>query len=272
MDCPVCNCMSSPILVRPLKYTICGSCFEGARSVMALMNKLDHNAGANKSAANKVPLPNPSKGFANALRWVKEMKETEDELRDRLSYLAGFVSAFKDQIHTDIQVKPGGGGPCIPAHRALLAARSTIFRNMLDFDGCMAPSQDIVKLPELNYEELEAFLEFLYSGNLPREKIEQHVYSLSVAADKYEVPFLQKFCEQHMLRTLNSSNALDVLEISDTCSSQSLKEATLRFIVQSMEDIVFSSKFDAFALKNPHLSVQITRTSCIDSKTRRNGI
>lgn len=75
-----------------------------------------------------------------------------------------------------------------------------------------------------------------------------------------------------MLRTLNSSSALDVPEISDTCSSQSLMEATLRFIVQSMEDIVFSAKFDAFAHKNPHLSVQIARASCMDSKIRRNGI
>ena len=71
MDCPVCNFMSSPTLVRPLKYTICGSCFEGARSVMALMNKLDHNAGANKSAANKVPLPNPSKASSYRIQQIQ---------------------------------------------------------------------------------------------------------------------------------------------------------------------------------------------------------
>lgn len=68
-----------------------------------------------------------NQGFANALRWVKEMKETEEDLSDRLSYLAGFVSAFRDQIHTDIQVKPGTGGPSIPAHRALL-----VIFNLLD--------------------------------------------------------------------------------------------------------------------------------------------
>lgn len=143
---------------------------------------------------------------------------------------------------------------------------------MLDFDGCMARPQEVVKLRELNYEELQALLEFLYSGNLAKEKVEKHVYSLSTAADKYEVPFLQKFCEQHMLRTLNSSNALDVLEISDTCSSQVLKDATIKFIVQNMEDIVFSSKFDDFAMKNPHLGVQIIRASCSESRTKRNDV
>lgn len=59
-------------------------------------------------------------GFANAVKWVKEMKETEEELKETISYLSGFVCAFRDQIHTDIQVKPGNDQPSIPAHRALL--------------------------------------------------------------------------------------------------------------------------------------------------------
>lgn len=59
-------------------------------------------------------------GVANALKWVKEMKEMEEELHEKLVRLGGFVDAFKDQIHTDIQVKPGNNGRPIPAHRALL--------------------------------------------------------------------------------------------------------------------------------------------------------
>lgn len=150
------------------------------------------------------------------------------------------------------------------------AARSDIFKNLLDSDGCKAPPSDgTITLAELSYDELECLLEFLYTGDLPKEKVEKHVYSLSIAADKYEIPFLQKFCENQMLGSLNTSNALDVLQISDTCSNQSLKETSLNFIVKNMEDIVFTSRFDAFALKNPHLTVQITRASFIDIKNRR---
>lgn len=150
------------------------------------------------------------------------------------------------------------------------AARSDIFRNMLDSDGCKAPPADTITLEELDYEELESLLEFLYSGNLPKDKVEKHVYSLSIAADKYEIPFLQKFCEHQMLGSLTSSNVLDILEIADTCSNQALRETALNFIVKNMEDVVFSGRFDAFALKNPHLTVQITRASFMDIKNRRN--
>ncbi|GMP97103.1 hypothetical protein CsSME_00045484 [Camellia sinensis var. sinensis] len=143
---------------------------------------------------------------------------------------------------------------------------------MLDSDGCKAPPNDTITLPELNYEELESLLEFLYSGTLPKERVDKHVNSLSVAADKCDIPFLQKFCEHRMLGSLDSLNALDILEISDVCSNHSLKETALNFIVKNMEDVVFSARFDAFALKNPHLTVHITRASFMDIKNRRNGV
>ncbi|XP_021732661.1 BTB/POZ domain-containing protein At3g56230-like [Chenopodium quinoa] len=200
------------------------------------------------------------------------MKDMEEELNDKMSFLGEFETAFKEEIHTDILVKPGNNGPPIPAHRALLAAKSEIFKNMLDSDDCKEAPNEAITLPELNHDELESLLKFLYSGSLPIEKVEKHVYSLSVAADKYEIHFLQKFCDRQMLNSLSSSNALDILEISDVCSNLTLKDTALNFIVRNMEDIVFSSKFESFALKNPHLSVQITRASLMDIKNRRNAI
>ncbi|CAI9772182.1 unnamed protein product [Fraxinus pennsylvanica] len=270
MDCSICSAM--PYILRPPRNTICGACYEGARSIITFTNRLDNEKGTEKPSNNSVSSSNSTKGFANALKWMKEMKELEEELIEKISFLSEFAAAFRDEIHTDIQVKPGDDGPSIPAHKALLAARSSIFRNILDSDGCKAPPNDTITLPELNYEELESLLEFLYSGHLPKEKVEKHVYSLSVAADKYEIPFLQKYCEHQMLGSLNSFNALDILEISDTCSNQSLKETSLNFIVRNMEEIVFSSRFDAFALKNPHLTVQITRASFVDIKNSRNAV
>ncbi|XP_073131151.1 BTB/POZ domain-containing protein At3g56230-like isoform X1 [Henckelia pumila] len=270
MDCSICSAM--PYILRPPRNTICGACYEGARSIITLTNKHDGEKGSDKTGNTSVSPSNMTKGFANALKWVKEMKEMEDMLNEKISYLGGFAAAFKDQTHTDIQVKPGDDGPSVPAHKALLASRSDIFRNILDSDGCKAPPSDTITLHELNHEEVESLLEFLYSGDLPKEKVEKHVYSLSIAADKYAIPYLQKFCSQHMLGSLNSSNALDILEISDSCSNQSLKETALNFIVRNMEDVVFAARFDAFALKNPHLTVQITRASFMDIKNKRNGV
>ncbi|KAH7510950.1 hypothetical protein FEM48_Zijuj03G0114300 [Ziziphus jujuba var. spinosa] len=159
--------------------------------------------------------------------------------------------------------------PC-KASPDFYAIRSEVFRNMLDSDECKAPAADSITLTELTHEELESLLEFLYNGSLAEEKMNKHAYPLSLAADKYQIPYLQKLCERHMLKSLSSSNALDVLEIAETCSNQALKETTLKFIVNNLEEIVFSTAFDVFALKNPHLSVQITRASLMDAK--RNSV
>ncbi|XVF82123.1 hypothetical protein PTKIN_Ptkin16aG0019600 [Pterospermum kingtungense] len=179
-------------------------------------------------------------------------------------------SSVLDQIHNDIQLKPDYNGPSIPAHRALLAARSEIFRNILDPDDCKAPPSDTITLPELNTEELESFLEFLYSGKLPLDKLEKHFYSLFLVADKYEIPYLQDFCERFMLSSLNVGNVLEILEISGVCSSKILKETALNFIVRNMEDVVFSSKYEGFAPKNPHLCVQITKAFFNGCQSQKN--
>ncbi|EOY20006.1 BTB/POZ domain-containing protein, putative isoform 4 [Theobroma cacao] len=148
------------------------------------------------------------------------------------------------------------------------AARSEIFKNMLDSDGCKAPPSDTdtITLSELNNEELESLLEFLYTGNLPLDKLEKHVYSLYVAADKYEIPYLQESCESYMLNSLNASNAIDILEIADAQSNKTLKETTLNFIIRNMKDIVSTTKYEVFASSNPALCMQITR-AFVDAKS-----
>ncbi|PPS05976.1 hypothetical protein GOBAR_AA14677 [Gossypium barbadense] len=279
MDCSICSSM--PFILRPPRNTICGTCYEGARNVITLMNKLeiDHHCKSTDKTTHNIPAPSSSpnsyikKPLGNLSKWMTSMKEIEEDLNKKISFLSGLIVAFRDQIHTDIQLKPGNDGPSIPAHRALLAARSEIFRNMLDSDGCKAPPSDTITLPELNTEELESLLEFLYSGNLGWDKLEKHVYSLFLAADKYEITYLQHFCERYMLSSLNASNVLEILETSDVCSNKALKEIALNFIVRNMEDIVFSPKYEIFAPKNPHLGLQITRAFLMDAKTKRiNGV
>ncbi|CAH1434811.1 unnamed protein product [Lactuca virosa] len=267
MDCAVCSTM--PYNLRPPRNTICVACYEGAKTIIAITNKIDDHKLSGKLSGDA---SGSSKGFSSSLKWLKEMRKMEEEMNQKLGFLSGFIDAFRDQIHTDILIRPGNDAPSIPAHRALLATRSNIFRNMLDSDGCKAAPNDTITLPELNHEEIESLLEFLYSGDLAKEKLEKHLYSLSIAADKYEIPFLQKFCENRMLEILNTNNALDILEISDTTCNRNLKETALSFVVKNMEDIVFAARFDVFALKNPHLTVQITRASFLEIKNRRSDI
>ncbi|KAF8102037.1 hypothetical protein N665_0201s0327 [Sinapis alba] len=282
MDCSICTTM--PSILRPPRNTICGSCYEGARTIIALLKKLecsnedrddhvkltDMSTVNNGSSLSSSPLfsrePQP---LQKVIKWMKNMKETEEEQKKRIVFLSSFVSGFKEQLHSDILLKPGDDGPPIHAHRALLASKSEIFKNILDSDECKTAPEYAITLQELNSEELQALLEFLYTGTLASYKLEKHVYALFVAADKYMIHYLQEFCEQHMLSSLEISSVLDVLDVSDLGSSKTLKEAALGFVVRNMDDIVFSDKYEAFSQKNQHLCVQITRAFLMETKTKR---
>ncbi|KAI3993606.1 hypothetical protein MKX01_002619 [Papaver californicum] len=122
----------------------------------------------------------------------------------------------------------------------LLAPRSEVFKTMLASDLCKSVPIDSISLPEFNHEELETFLEFLYCGKLIKEKFDKHFYSPALAADKYVIPHLQTYCEQHILELLDSSNALKILEISEICSNEVLKVAALKSILSHSKEIYVS--------------------------------
>ncbi|XP_010522974.1 PREDICTED: BTB/POZ domain-containing protein At1g01640 [Tarenaya hassleriana] len=179
------------------------------------------------------------------------------ETAAKAAFLGDLVVAFKEHIHTDVLVKPGDDGPALPAHKAVLAARSTVLRNMLDSDECKVSEGDSIILPDLKYEELKPLVEFLYSGEL--NTAYKHIRALYLAADKYDIPYLQERCRHHLISELSSRNVLDVLELASIPSDTVLKDAALDLIVKRMEEVVVPMKYETFARRNPDLSVEITR-------------
>lgn len=135
---------------------------------------------------------------------------------------------------------------------------------MLECDECKAPPSNNITIPDLNHEELESLLEFLYSGTLTSEKLEKHVYALSQAADKYVIPHLLKYCERYLLNSISTSNAFETLEIADTCSNHNLKETTFNFLDKNIEHMISSPKFEAFVHRSPHLTVQLVTRAFVN--------
>ncbi|KAI3961918.1 hypothetical protein MKW98_022123 [Papaver atlanticum] len=242
----------------------CAVCLSSVEDIMTLIHR-DKIDSTKVNPGDIYWVNTHCSGITTAQKWIQEVHEKQEGL---ISFLGGLAVAFKEGIHTDILVE-SCTGPAIPAHRALLAIRSEVFKNMLAADTCKAAPTDSISLKEFNHEELEAFLEFLYCGNLGKEKFEKHYYSLAVAADKYAIPYLQKFCELEILKLLDSSNALKVLEVSDVCSNQTLKIAALEYIIKRTEELVLPPTYDEFAAKNPHLMANFNMACFILLKEKK---
>ncbi|CAH2058620.1 unnamed protein product [Thlaspi arvense] len=195
------------------------------------------------------------------LRWfVKLLTEYGEKTANKMEFFEGLMNAFKEQRQVDIWLKSGDQTDAIPAHKLILAARSKVFRNIL-IDDCkgLSMSKETVTLSEMTHDELKTFLEFLYNGLLPDTKLAQHVHKLYLAADKYEIPYLQDLCRDELITSMNSSNVFDNLELAKIYSDKILEDAVSEFIASNMEEIASSSKFMSFVENNPALTVQSIR-------------
>ncbi|KAF3564361.1 hypothetical protein DY000_02011894 [Brassica cretica] len=101
-------------------------------------------------------------------------------------FLDGFAHILEEQWQVDVLLKAGDSDP-----DAAIAARSKVFKKMLEEDECKTSSEkEIITLSEMKHEELKALVEFIYS-NGSTLCAAGHARSLYLAADKYEIPHLR---------------------------------------------------------------------------------
>ncbi|XP_062203365.1 BTB/POZ domain-containing protein At1g01640 [Phragmites australis] len=262
MDCCICSPMATKY--RLPRNAICAPCYEGAKAIITFLNndeQEEEEDGHGSVRSRGLMKPNSTtKGMRDAWEGVKEMRDREEETTHRAAYLQqGLALAWEEGIHTDILVEPGTGAP-IPAHKAILAVRSEVFRHMLSSDEhCKAPAGDSISLPELAHEELSLFLAFLYTGALGQDLPERQLHALLVAGDKYDVPFLRRACEARLTARVGPRNVLRTLEVAELSSSAALRERAMGAVVEHAEQVVFSPEYDDFAVRNAGLCVEITR-------------
>ncbi|XP_013633331.1 PREDICTED: putative BTB/POZ domain-containing protein At2g40440 [Brassica oleracea var. oleracea] len=178
-------------------------------------------------------------------------------------FVRGFAKALEEKWQVDVQLKgrDSDEGVSIFAHKLVLASRSEVLKKILELDEFKAPSQrETVTFSELKHEELEALVKFIYSdGSKLSAKAKEHVRSLYVTADKYEIPHLRDLCRNELVKSLNLSNALEVLELSLIPLDNALHDAAFSYIIKNLKTIVNSLEFKLFANRNTDLTVEIIR-------------
>ncbi|KAJ4885634.1 putative BTB/POZ domain-containing protein [Raphanus sativus] len=135
---------------------------------------------------------------------------------------------------------------------------------MLDSDDVKteAKKMETITLSEMRNEELKAFVEFMYSdGTMLSPKSNQHVRSLYLAADKYEIPHLRDLCRNEIISSLDRSNALYYLELAQIPFDNCLNEAVFSYIKTNISTIACSEVFRLFVGRNPNLALEIMKAS-----------
>lgn len=142
-----------------------------------------------------------------------------------------FGQLLRNGDHSDEQLLYNGGN--IPAHRAILAARSKTFSDMFR-DNTEECKSSLINFTTTEKSVIELCLEFIYKGkilNLPVEKAS----NLYVLGYVLKISSLTKVCADLMIHNLREDNYISYLILVDKYSDDHFKSGIIDFISNHLE-------------------------------------
>ncbi|TVU04986.1 hypothetical protein EJB05_48133, partial [Eragrostis curvula] len=130
------------------------------------------------------------------------------------------------------------GEETFPAHRAMLAARSPVFRAQLH--GSMADAtMPCITLHDINAATFKAMLRFIYTDDLPADhelnaldSPAEMLHDLLVVADRYALDRLKLLCASKIWDGVSIDNVGDTLCLAETHNCPELKSRCIDFLGQ----------------------------------------
>ncbi|KAL6030365.1 hypothetical protein STEG23_034370 [Scotinomys teguina] len=136
------------------------------------------------------------------------------------------------------------------AHKAILAARSPVFRAMFEHD-MEESKRNRVEIHDLEPQVFKTMMDFIYTGKAPG--LDSMADVVLAAADKYRLEHLKVMCEDALCRNLSVENAAHTLILADLHSSEQLKTQALDFITSHASEISQTSSWKIMVGSYPHL-------------------
>ncbi|XP_042911918.2 uncharacterized protein [Parasteatoda tepidariorum] len=160
---------------------------------------------------------------------------------------------LKNETFTDVTLK--SENVIMPAHKALLAARSPVFSAMFHQDMLESQSGTIY-LSDVDVETLKLFLEYIYTDTVEM-KSHENVIKLMIIADKYQVIPLKEGCSAYLKTILSDENVCDVIAVADMVNQEDLKLCAMAYIKANVSKILSTSKWKKWLRQNLELAADI---------------
>lgn len=164
--------------------------------------------------------------------------------RSNATALTSLGRMLTEGIHTDIIINTSDGS--VEAHRAVLAARSPVFRSMFSHD-LKEKELSTINICDMSIEACHALLNYIY-GNIQHEEFMTHRLSLLRAADKYDISDLKEACHESLLEDIDAKNVLDRLQNASLYQLPKLKTSCMQYLVKFGKIFDIRDDFSAFLL------------------------
>ncbi|CAM0957751.1 unnamed protein product [Alopecurus aequalis] len=152
-----------------------------------------------------------------------------------------------------------------PAHRALLAARSPVFR--AELFGSMAEStMSSITLHDITPATFKVMLRFIYTDELhaedePEDSPTETIQNILAAADRYALDRLKFICAQKLWDKVSVDTVATILACAETYHCHELKNKCIDFFVveQNFKEVIFTDGYASLVLKFPSIAAELKR-------------
>ncbi|KAJ8672882.1 hypothetical protein QAD02_004143 [Eretmocerus hayati] len=146
------------------------------------------------------------------------------------------------------------GEQVIRAHKVVLAFRSPVFMAM--FENKMQETLlNEVDIPDISFDVMQKLVTYIYTDKV--ENIEDTAEDLLAAAEKYQVEGLKYFCSEFLISKIKLENVIATSILGDLYHANYLKEQSLNFIIQQIENLEKMEGFHDLAASHPLLLKEI---------------
>ncbi|GIY97695.1 speckle-type POZ protein [Caerostris extrusa] len=166
-----------------------------------------------------------------------------------------FKFLYSDGFLSDVILKTETA--TFPAHKIILASRSSVFKAMFSSD-MRETREDSVDIEDISDYTLQRMLKYLYTADVEGLQWESAI-DLYKAADKYEILSLKKQCSSFLKFNLTQTKACEILLLSDLHMDDDLKIHAQNFILIYDKDIFYSEDWNRIMETNPKLAAYTMR-------------
>ncbi|KAK7281667.1 hypothetical protein RIF29_09856 [Crotalaria pallida] len=186
------------------------------------------------------------------------LRHNIDELKFEINFIklsSPIDPTIQIDTFTDVVLIPcsdSSSGP-VHAHKIVLGSHSPVFKAM--FQNYMKESKHVIKVADVSYVALRAFVNYLYTAEVCLEN--QMAFGLFIFAKRYQVNHLKAYCEKFLIAELNEVNAISTYTFSKEHNAKRLLDSTLTWIVDNKEQFVRSEAYVKLKRTNPGIVADI---------------
>ena len=162
---------------------------------------------------------------------------------------------FNDKETSDMKIECGG--EVFNCHRAILLARSDVFRAMFQAKMQETISRK-VPITDISSDVIKGLLQYIYTGATDENILKEKSGELLYAAEKYQMTSLKKICELQLCLTLEVGNSVESLVMGDMFRAFRLRRMALRMVARNLFPLLFRTEEYRYLNKfHPDLTTEV---------------